>query len=256
MKAQLGMRGLRLLLGLSLAVGATLAGPIVGSGSFNAGGEVFISTTSVDFGFFTTPPPGDQAAAILLPTTGVFSYLTPGNLFVIDNLNFASATITSRDIAFDGSVPDWITLPANTGGGLPGIDLSLTDIPINTNIPACTGTAADDVPGTSCRPSATSPLVLEQLTGAVKDLLSVAGDAYDVGGSPSSGTPYDGTLSSDFTGADGTISGWLGTVAANGSITAGYHAAFSTVPEPGTLPVLAAGLLTLGLIKRKKRSAT
>jgi hypothetical protein len=260
MKFRLRGTGLGLFVGLALASAAAFADPIVGSGSFDADGTIYTSTTAFDFGFSAIPPPGDQQAAVALPTVGVFSYLTFGTIIPVGNLNAGATTITSSELDFDGAEPDWISLPANTGKGLPGIDLSLADILINTGVPLCSAVTSVDTPGTSCRPYASSPLTLHQNSGSVTVALNVNGNAYYVGGVPSSGTQYTGKLSMMSTGADGTISGWLADFAATGSFTSGYNANFSTrlataVPEPGALPILGVALFAIFLICRKKRSA-
>jgi hypothetical protein len=249
MKLKISRYGPGIFLGFLLTTGAAVAST-VSSGTFSESGSIYVSTSMLDFGLFTLPPPGDQLASIDLPTTGAFSDLTPTEQIGIANLDLGSATITPTDISFGSGEPDWITLPDN-------IDLSLTSIPINTAVPVCTGTAADDVPGTLCRAYATSPIVLEQGPSGVTAILNVEGDAYYTS-SPSTLTAYDGKLSADFTGSDGTITGLLSTFETTGSITTGYTGTFGTVgavPEPGTLPLMAGGLLLIGLaakVTRKK----
>ena len=53
-----------------------------------------------------------------------------------------------------------------------GIDLSLTNIPINTSVPVCTGTAADNALGDLCRQTRLSPIVLEQGPSGVTAILT------------------------------------------------------------------------------------
>jgi len=246
MKVDFAGKGLGLILGLALASGAAFAGP-VGAGSFSAGGTVYVSTTALDFGLLSQPPPGDQIASINLPTTGVFSYLTATEQIGMGNLNIGAATDTGTDLNFDGAEPDWITLPG-------GIDLSLTDIPINTAVPVCSSISNPDATGTLCRAYAASPIVLEQGPSGVTATLNLQGNAYYTT-SPSTLTPYSGKFSADFTGSEGTISGLLGVFASTGSVTTGFSATFSTVPEPGTVTALGVGLLLIGLINKKKRTA-
>jgi len=224
----------------------------VTSGSFSESGTIFVSPTMLDFGLLTVPPPGDQMASINLPTSGAFSGLTATEKIGIGNLDLAAATVTSTDINFDNSEPDWITLPD-------GIDLSLTSIPINTSVPVCSGTVSENMPGNECRAYATSPIVLEQGVTGVTALLNVEGDAYYTG-SPSDLTSYSGKLSANFTGADGTISGLLSSFEMTGSVTTGYSGTFSTqastIPEPATIPVLAAGFLIIAVVAKKKMKRT
>jgi hypothetical protein len=257
MKSKISSRGLGIVLGLSLASGLALADPVVGAGEFFASGTANVSATTLDFGLDSLPPPGDQLASINLPTTGTFSYLTAGTQIGIGNLNLSSATVTGTNISFGSSEPDWISLPANTGGGLPGIDLSLNNIAINTTIPVCTGTAADNVNGNSCRASTFAPIILEQTLLGVTAILNLSGDAYYVGGSPSTGTAYTAVLDAPFTGD--TITDVLSTFFTTGSVTHAFQAEIITTPstatpEPGTVTALGAGLLLVGLINKKKNA--
>lgn len=246
MKVDFTRKGLGLILGLALASGVALASP-VGAGSFSAGGTVYVSATMLDFGLVSQPPPGDQIASINLPTTGAFSYLTATEQIGMHNLNLAAATVTATDINFDGAEPSWITLPGS-------IDLSLIDIPINTGVPICSTIANPNSPGTLCRAFAGSPIVLEQGPTGVTASLNLQGDAY-MTATPTELTPYNGKFSADFTGSEGTITGLLNTFNSTGSITTGFSATFSTVPEPGTVTALGVGLLLIGLINKKKRTA-
>jgi hypothetical protein len=247
MKLTISRYGPGIVLGFFLASSMAVAST-VSAGTFSESGSIYVSTTMLDFGLFVLPPPGDQLASIDLPTTGAFSDLTATEEIGIGNLNLASATVTPTDISFGSTEPDWITLPDN-------IDLSLTNIPINTAVPVCTGTSADNVPGTLCRAYATSPIVLEQGASGVTAILDVNGDAYYTS-SPTTLTAYSGKLSADFTGSEGTITGLLSTFATAGSITTGYTGTFSTVgtvPEPATLPAMAFGLLLIGFAVKKTR---
>jgi len=252
MKLNLNRKGLGIILGLSLASGAAFATP-VGVGSFGASGAVYVSATMLDFSESAALPPGDQTALTNIPTTGVFSYLTGGEIInPMTNLNLGSATVSPTNIDFDGAVPVFLGLPG-------GIDLSLTNIPINTTVPVCTGTVADNVQGTLCRQSALSPIVLEQGPSGVTAILNLDGLAYVAGSDPTDGNTYIGKFSANFTsGPEATISGLLNEFTTTGSVTAPFSADFttfatSTVPEPGTVTALGIGLLAIGLFNKKKR---
>lgn len=252
MKRHWVLLALGLFIGLSLTSSAAWANT-VGSGSFYISGSTYLSTTVTDFGLNSVPPPGDQLANIDLPTTGAFSYLTSTDQAGIHNLNLASATVTSTNINFDGSEPDWITLPG-------GIDLSLTDIPINDLVPVCSTLSNPDALGTECRPYASSPLVLSQDMNTVTLSWKTEGNAYFTS-SPGTLTPYTGTFTSQFAGPDGTIDGLLNTFNSTGSLTFSYSANFITtpatspVPEPGTFLTLGIGLLASGLLFGRKKVA-
>jgi hypothetical protein len=239
-------QGLGTVLGFLLASGAAFASTVT-SGTFSESGTIYVSTTALEFGLLTLPPPGDELASINLPTTGAFSGLTATEHIGIDNLDLSSATVTPSDINFDSTEPDWITLPD-------GIDLSLTSIPINTAVPVCSGTASEDAVGNLCRAYASSPIVLEQGSSGVTAILNVDGEAYYTT-SPDDLTAYTGKLSADFTGTEGTISGLIGQFETSGDIVTGYTGTFSTVPEPATIPVVAVGLLVIGFVARKKIKA-
>jgi hypothetical protein len=86
--------------------------------------------------------------------------------------------------------------------------------------------------------------------------MDIQGDAYYAGGTPATGTAYNAVLSASFSQPpENTIAGLLAFFASNGSVTTGFQANFSTVPEPGTVTALGVGLLVIGLINKKKRNA-
>jgi hypothetical protein len=250
LKLRLSTNCLGLLLGV-LTSGAALAST-VGGGSFSASGSFYWSITAFDFGTSSLPPPGNQMAIVSLPTTGAFSYLTFGTSIGMANLNLAAATVTPTDIDFDDAIPVFVALPPDSTGT--AIDLSLTDIPIDTAVPICASLSNPDALGSQCRPYATSPVILDQGASSVTLKLVMLGDAYYAGTIPSDGTPYSAKFSSDFTGAEGTITDFLVSFDAAGSVTNAYSATFTSVPEPGALLVTALGLLGIGLIGWKKRA--
>jgi hypothetical protein len=237
-------QALGLLIGLSLASGVAHATSI--EGSFSITGTTYISATVFDFGLISQPPPGDQTASIAAQGTNTFSYLTATEQIGIHNVNLGEATVTPTDIGFDNTVPSWIVLPA-------GIDLSLTDIPLNPGIPVCSTLGNEDAPGAICIPYTGSSLVLEQEMSTVRAVFDFVGNAYYTG-SPADLSPYTGEFISQFAGDDGTISGLLSSFNSAGSLTTSYSATFTAaaVPESGTFPMLAVGLLSIAFLGRKK----
>ena len=262
MKLKISSKGLGIVLGLTLASGMVIADPIVGTGAFGASGSVYVSATALDFSESAALPPGDQTALVNMPVSGSFAYLTPGTSIGMGNLNLSTATVTSNDINFDGAEPDFITLPPNATGG---IDLSLTDIPINTSVPLCStftsSQLSDPNSGILCRAYSGSPIVLEQGPSGVTASLNLQGLAYYVGSDPTTGTPYVGKFSADASSPDDdTIGALLSTFNSTGSVTVPFTVDFfataaSTVPEPGTLTALGAGLLLVGLINKRKKGS-
>ncbi len=235
---------------LSVAfLSATAGATSIGAGQFNLSGNLYVTAGSVLFGYATVPPPGDQTAGIQLPDTGPFSTLAPPQTATIHNIT-SSPAFPSGNI----SIPQWILLPD-------GIDLDLQNVPFNLTIAPCTGTAADNVIGNSCRPNSTSPIILTQTATGVTAKLNVMGVAY-TGTSTTGSSPFNGLFSANFTPSnENTISGLLGTFAAQGFIDTSYSANFSTpgtsaVPEPATLTGLGLGILAFGAFRRKNKSTS
>jgi PEP-CTERM motif len=234
----------------AVIVAVPLGATPVGAGTFNLAGTLYIAGTApgpseILFGLNSVPPPGDEMAQVVLPATGPFSGLTSHDTATIMNLtsapSFPSGNLT---------VAQWIQLPD-------GINVDLANVPFNLTVPVCTGTAADDVDGFSCRPAPESPIILTQTSTGVTAKLNVMGTAYS--GTSASGTSeLTGILSAQFSSLtpDGTISGLLSDFVSTGHIVTGYEGNFATttsptVPEPGMLAGVGLGLLALGFSRRK-----
>jgi hypothetical protein len=240
MKLTLGRAVFGAVLGAFIAT-APLGATSIGSGQFNLSGNLYINSTSIDFGYTTVPPPGDQTAGIQLPDTGPFTGLTPGMTAGIKNLTSTPAYPSGAI-----SVTSWITLPD-------GISLDLTSAPFNMSVGTCNGTSDSN----ECRPvvgGTQSPIILSQSATGVTAILGVAGNAY-LGTSASGTTPFNGTLSANFTGY--TIDSLLAVFQSQGFINTSYSGNFSTtaVPEPGMLAGLGLCMLLAGSVRRKFRSA-
>jgi hypothetical protein len=230
------------LLGALLFCGSAFGTP-VGAGTFNITGTVVGTSTGLNF-FFNTA--GDQKGAITLPATGVFSGLTAGSQQTVQNLTVGNGVIPGTNFNFQ----NWIQLSD-------GINLNATQIPINTTVPVCTGTAFDNPANPlPCRPTATSPVVLLQTASqsggpnGVTASLTINGFAHFVGDTDL--TPFIGTFNaadSSFT----TVSQLVSAYNANGGVPeVSYQASFTTmvVPEPMTMAFLGFGLLAIGVCRR------
>jgi hypothetical protein len=246
MKFSFGGHAVGLLAGLTLMGGFASGASIVGAGTFNTSGGTYITTSVLDFSYLANLPPGDQNTAIVKPETGQFTDIGPPQIAGMSNLSLATAT---PGTPFD--FVNWLTLPD-------GINLDLQNIPINMSVPVCTGSSADNTPGVTCRPYATSPVVLTQNVTGVTATLNLSGLAHFA--AQTNYTNFSGLLSANFSSntPDGTITGLLSDFATHGFVTTGFSANFSTttpapvIPEPGTLATLGLGLLAAGILKKRK----
>src|SRR5579875_2907544 len=107
MKLHFGGRAVGILAGLALIGGLAQADPIVGAGTFNIAGGIYVSTTAIDFSQMAALPPGDQKATVVLPEMGQFSDLTPGQTVGIANLSLGVNATPGTSF----NLTDWITLP-------------------------------------------------------------------------------------------------------------------------------------------------
>jgi hypothetical protein len=215
----------------------------VGPGNFYLTGEAIGTTTGINFTL--TSGADDQTAAVIPPESGVFTDLAVLSTQSIQNLTSGNGVTPGSSFDFK----NWVQLSD-------GIDLDATAIPVETTVPVCTGSESV---GQSCRPNAASPVILTQGATGVSAKLSVTGVAH----TGLSGTDYL-NFSSLFTAPTtnySTISAFLAAYNSMGGIPpVGYSADFivsagtSSVPEPGSMILLASGLLGFGLLRKRKAS--
>ena len=230
------------LIASALMLSGSASAATVGAGSFNLGGTAVGNTGGVSF-YYTTP--GDMTSVIEQPTTGVFASLTSGTPEAVMPLTTANGV--TPGMTFD--LVDFVTLTD-------GIDLDATSLPIPSGLSACptSGTIANN---TSCLVNAMSPVVLTQTATGVSASLTLYGQAHYAG--QTDYTPFIGLFNapstnfatvSDFQDYFDTHSGNIPPVS--------YAASFTTMPtsstpEPGTLAVVALGLIGCGFYRRSKK---
>lgn len=243
------------------------ASPItnLGTGILNAGdGSVVVSgngTTSGCINWYndgavptTCPDVGGEAS--LTVEGGSTAPFTAGQTGTIQDLSFQTVT----------PLVDFIVV---NRGAAAALQFDLEDLRFNggTAIGDCTAGAND--PGVTCTP-ANSPFQLtngltDPNTGKV-DTVSVSFTVDAWGYKDSSGTNYNaadmyvGTFTTQQAIQGSTIASILGTIADGGSVSASWSATFSpetsggggaTAPEPPPYILMAAGLMTVGLFRRK-----
>ena len=230
------------LAGLAIFAGTLLStsafGTTVGAGSFNLSGTAVGATDGINFYLIA---PGDQKASANLPVSGVFSDLLPTSVQTIQNLTSANGVTPGTSFNF----ANWIQLSD-------GINLDATSIPI-PSFPVCSATASEAV-GYECLVNAASPVVLTQTVTGVAARLNVLGEAHYVG-DPTL-TPFTALFTSPTTNF-ATIAAFETYFNTNHMIPAvSYSASFNTVvtPEPAAIFMASAGLIALGLLRRRKVS--
>ena len=212
---------------------ASVSAAIVGPGTFDLSGTAVGTITGISF-YYSAP--GDQTAAVILPTSGAFSSLTAGNQVVIQNLS-APAVIPGTSFDF----MNWIQLTD-------GINLDLTSIPI-PSFPVCMASSPETT-GYECIVNANSPVVLTKTATGVAAAVSLSGYAHFAGNGTDL-TPFIGLLTAPST-AFPTIAAFENYYTTNGAIPAvSYSASFTTVPEPGALAVVGLGLVGISLRRRR-----
>jgi hypothetical protein len=211
-----------------LLITAAAQADSVGSGTLKINGTAYLTSTSMDFGLNSIPPPGDQKTAIGIGNTGAFAGLSSGQTATILNISSLSSPATTN----------WIQLPD-------GINLNIT------GVDAGYGTAAgcsSNAIGSQCTPAG-SPYTFVQNPGSEVSLtFDIVGNAY-TGSLAGGSSPFLAAFSTQFTNA--TITSLVSSLDSGGLLTS-YSATITTtesvsaVPEPGTFLSSMTGLLLIG----------
>ncbi len=225
-----------LTLALSLASSANAA--ILGT--MNITGSVRVDASGIDWS-----PLGSGTGSFnsVANSTGYFSGIfnpaaPPDYTGVAKDLNSVSQPV---------GVPIFLDsyLSSFTAPGYGSLTFDLTMI-FASSAPVCTGFEGLNTP---CSAFAGSPFTLTNTAQGVDMLFSVGGLFQDNGQPDAYAT---GRYTIQFNG--GSIANVLQTVGLGGSINSSYSAEFTTVPEPGTTALMAAGFGLMAAYARRKRS--
>lgn len=244
MKTSLALKAAGLGVLSFVALSTVYATPIVGT--VNTTGVAAVNLTSINFLSGTFVP---NLFLVSVPVSGSFTGLA-GTTGTINNLTNNLTNTGPQPVGVPFSDPAWMVFTSAS----PVIDFDLTFI-----APGVDGTAGCNkvtpLAGDTCTPFSFSPFNLQNLgsgttiTGT-SVAFSVAGNARNV--STGELSPFTGSFSTQITGQN--IEQILATINAGGTITNSYSANFvvSAVPEPGTISLLGAGLIGLGLLQRRR----
>jgi hypothetical protein len=221
-----GRRVAGLALALVLISGFAAATPI-GTGEANTVGTVLVNSSGIFFSNFNPTPPNIGAF------TGITA-VTQGSLI-------GAATLTPN-------LTSWATFT----GPVPGpiiFDLQTLNPGIGTSAECSSNTI-----GNRCTPSANSGITITQIS-ATQVSISLGGNGIAYTGTSGSGsTPAVVSFTSQ-NNVPGTITSILAAVSSAQGFTnsvSGTYDSTSAVPEPMTLSMIGIGLVSLGMIARKR----
>jgi hypothetical protein len=209
----------------------------IGTGQGNSAGTVLVNSSGIFFSNFTTVP---SPTCTSPGCTGSYTNATG----TVQGSLSGAATLTPN-------IVDWAEF-SGTVSGLIKIDLNTLNAGYGTAL-GCTSNAI----GSTCTPSATSPITLVQV-GANSVSISLSGNGIAYTGTSASGSSPTIISFTSQNNVPGTITGILAAVNAGGftnSVSATYSSTGpTTVPEPMTLSMMGLGLVSLGLIARRRKS--
>jgi len=212
------------------------------SGIVNTTGVAAVNLTTINFFSGTFVP---NLFLVSVPVSGNFAGLA-GTTGTISNLTNNLTNTGPQPVGVTFSDPNWMVFTSAS----PVVAFDLTFISAGTDGTAgCSSSAV----GALCTPFAFSPFNLQNTSLGVSVAFSVQGNARNV--STGELSTFTGNFTTQITGQ--TIPQILATINAGGSIVNSYSANFvvtppSTIPEPGTISLLGAGLIGLGLLQRRR----
>jgi hypothetical protein len=229
----------------ALMLSGAASAATVGAGTFYLAGTAMGSAGGVDFYFLA---PGDTTAIVTGPQSGFFG--TGGGGALTAGTTQTIMPLTSANGVTPGSSFDFVDFVSLSNG----VDLDVTSIPI-PSLGVCPSSGSVAIGG-SCLVNAASPVVLTQTATGVSASLDIYGEAHYAG--QTTYTPYTGAFTAPSTNF-ATVAAFQQYFDANGGDIpgVGYSASFTTVassavPEPGTLAIVALGLIGCGFYRRKK----
>jgi hypothetical protein len=221
------------------------------NGTFSLDGSVVGSTGGLDFyDTHNVAQTGDATA----PESGSFTDLVYGTPQVMQNLTSTGGVVPGTSFDFK----NWVQLTD-------GIDLDVTTNSLNSasmtsgipipSYPICTSSTPA---GSSCLLNSASPVVVTPTADntGVSLRLTVYGEAH-TGASGTDYVPFKAVFSASDV-YNGGIGPFLSTYSSTGMVPEVPFAAnfftypTSSVPEPGSMILLASGLLGFGLLRKRK----
>ena len=210
----------------------------IGTGQGNSAGTVLVNSSGIFFSNFATVP-SPICTSISLGCTGSYA----GATGTVQGSLAGAPTLTPN-------IVDWAEF-SGTAAGLIKIDLNT----LNPGAGTLAGCSSDAVTS-SCTPTG-SPITLTQV-GPNSVSLSLSGNGIAYTGTSTGSSPTIISFTSQ-NNVPGKITGILAAVKSTSGFTNSVSATYSTtgpttVPEPMTLSMMGLGLLSLGLIARRRKS--
>jgi PEP-CTERM motif len=218
------------------ALSTAYATPI--SGTVNTTGVASVNLTSINFLSGTFVP---NLFLVSVPTTGSFVGLA-GTTGTIANLTNNLTNTGPQPVGVPFTDPSWMVF--SSASPLIAFDLNF----INAGTDGTAGCSSSAI-GALCTPFSFSPFNLQNTSLGTSVAFSLSGNARNV--STGELSPFIGNFTTQISGQ--TIPQILATINSGGTITNSYSANFiATIPEPGTISLLGAGLIGLGLLQRRR----